>query len=159
MPRNMAMRNGNWKICLLFQSSFKLSLTGDAGLKKQFNIIKDLFAKATEIIVGTDAGREGELIFRYIYQVSGCNKPFKRLWISSQTDQAIRDGFNKLKAGTDYDNLYFAARSRSEADWLVGINATRALPFQPGQNRCYPWPGANTGTCHDLFPLSGAYQF
>jgi DNA topoisomerase-3 len=106
---------------------FKLSLTTDEGLRKQFNIIKNLFLKATEIIVGTDAGREGELIFRYIYQLSLCSKPFKRLWISSQTDQAIREGFNKLRAGTDYDNLYFAARSRSEADWLVGINATRAL--------------------------------
>jgi DNA topoisomerase III len=111
----------------IIPESFKLAITANEGLRKQFNIIKDLFAQATEIIVGTDAGREGELIFRYIYQVSGCNKPFKRLWISSQTDQAIRDGFNKLKAGTDYDNLYFAARSRSEADWLVGINATRAL--------------------------------
>jgi DNA topoisomerase-3 len=118
-----------WKLddLPIIPESFKLSLTGDAGLKKQFAIIKELFAKATEIIVGTDAGREGELIFRYIYQVSGCKTPFKRLWISSQTDQAIRDGFNKLKSGTDYDNLYFAARSRSEADWLVGINATRAL--------------------------------
>jgi DNA topoisomerase-3 len=90
-------------------------------------VIKDLFRKADEIIVGTDAGREGELIFRYIYQVSGCNKPFQRLWISSQTDAAIREGFRNLKPGTEYDNLYFAARSRSEADWLVGINATRAL--------------------------------
>jgi DNA topoisomerase-3 len=118
-----------WKLedLPIIPEQFKLSLTGDAGLKKQFNVIKELLASATEIIVGTDAGREGELIFRYIYQASGCNKPFKRLWISSQTDQAIRDGFNKLKAGTDYDNLYFAARSRSEADWLVGINATRAL--------------------------------
>ncbi|QHT66250.1 DNA topoisomerase III [Rhodocytophaga rosea] len=118
-----------WKLedLPIIPDSFKLTITGDEGLKKQFNVIKGLFANATEIIVGTDAGREGELIFRYIYQVSGCTKPFKRLWISSQTDQAIRDGFNKLKSGTDYDNLYFAARSRSEADWLVGINATRAL--------------------------------
>lgn len=106
---------------------FQLAVTGDEGLRKQFNVIKDLFARAEEIIVGTDAGREGELIFRYIYQVSGCDKPFKRLWISSQTDQAIREGFRNLRPGTEYDNLYFAARSRSEADWLVGINATRAL--------------------------------
>jgi DNA topoisomerase-3 len=106
---------------------FQLAVTGDEGLRKQFNVIKDLFAKAEEIIVGTDAGREGELIFRYIYQVSGCDKPFKRLWISSQTDAAIREGFRNLRPGTEYDNLYFAARSRSEADWLVGINATRAL--------------------------------
>ncbi len=106
---------------------FQLALTGDDGLRKQFNVIKDLFARAEEIIVGTDAGREGELIFRYIYQVSGCDKPFRRLWISSQTDAAIREGFRNLRPGTEYDNLYFAARSRSEADWLVGINATRAL--------------------------------
>jgi DNA topoisomerase III len=111
----------------MLPSPFQYRVSADAGIRKQFNIIKGLFSDASEILVATDAGREGELIFRYIYYLSGCNKPFKRLWISSQTDQAIRDGFNNLKPGTQYDNLYYAARGRSEADWLVGMNATRSL--------------------------------
>ena len=85
-----------------------------------------------EIICATDAGREGELIFRYIYALAGCSKPVKRLWISSLTDSAIRDGFAKLKPGSSFDNLYNAARCRSEADWLVGLNATRAFTVQHG---------------------------
>ena len=77
--------------------------------------------------VATDAGREGELIFRYIYQYLDCRKPFDRLWISSLTDKAIREGLSNLKPGSHYDNLYHSAKARSEADWLVGINASRAL--------------------------------
>ncbi len=97
------------------------------GVKRQLKIIKDLFEKANEIIVATDAGREGELIFRYIYGYLGCKTPFSRLWISSLTDNAIREGFKNLKRGSNYDNLYLAGKARSEADWLVGVNATRAL--------------------------------
>lgn len=120
---------GKWRLedLPIIPDAFKLQVNGNAGAKKQFQIIKDLFKKATEIIVGTDAGREGELIFRYIYQMTGCKASFQRLWISSQTDKAILDGFKNLKPGSHYDNLAAAARSRSEADWLVGINATRAL--------------------------------
>ncbi|MDR1643214.1 MAG: DNA topoisomerase 3, partial [Clostridiales bacterium] len=81
----------------------------------------------SDIICATDSGREGELIFRYIYDLTKCTKPFKRLWISSMTDAAITDGFSKLKNGSDYDALYQSAKCRSEADWLVGINATRAF--------------------------------
>ena len=80
-----------------------------------------------EIIIATDAGREGELVARWIIEKARVNKPIKRLWISSQTDKAIRDGFNNLKPGKDYENLYKSAVSRSEADWLVGLNVTRAL--------------------------------
>ena len=80
-----------------------------------------------QIIIATDAGREGELVARWILDRSGCHKPIKRLWISSVTDKAIREGFAHLKEGRQYDPLYHAARSRAEADWLVGINATRAL--------------------------------
>ena len=94
---------------------------------KQLKIIRSCFEKSDQIIVATDAGREGELIFRYIYGYLGCQKPFQRLWISSLTDKAIRDGFEKLKAGREYDALYLAGKARSEADWLVGINASRAL--------------------------------
>lgn len=94
---------------------------------KQLKAIRHCFTKAERIIVATDAGREGELIFRYIYSYLGCTKPFDRLWISSLTDKAIREGLASLKAGSDYDNLYHSAKARSEADWLVGINASRAL--------------------------------
>ena len=82
------------------------------------------------LICATDSGREGELIFRYIYELSGCTKPFKRLWISSMTAQAIKEGFDNLKEGSEYDNLYHSAKCRSEADWLVGINASRAFTIK-----------------------------
>ena len=99
----------------------------DSAALKQLKVIRSCFDKADRIIVATDAGREGELIFRYIYQHLGCRKPFDRLWISSLTDKAIREGLSNLKPGSHYDNLYHSAKARSEADWLVGINASRAL--------------------------------
>ena len=99
----------------------------DPTALKQLKVIHSCFDKADRIIVATDAGREGELIFRYIYQHLGCRKPFDRLWISSLTDKAIREGLSNLKPGSSYDNLYHSAKARSEADWLVGINASRAL--------------------------------
>ena len=99
----------------------------DPSALKQLKVIRSCFDKADRIIVATDAGREGELIFRYIYQHFGCRKPFDRLWISSLTDKAIREGLSNLKPGSHYDNLYYSAKARSEADWLVGINASRAL--------------------------------
>ena len=99
----------------------------DPAALKQLKVIRSCFDKADRIIVATDAGREGELIFRYIYQYLNCKKPFDRLWISSLTDKAIREGLSNLKPGSSYDNLYYSAKARSEADWLVGINASRAL--------------------------------
>ena len=99
----------------------------DPAALKQLKVIRSCFDKADRIIVATDAGREGELIFRYIYQHFVCKKPFDRLWISSLTDKAIREGLSNLKPGSHYDNLYYSAKARSEADWLVGINASRAL--------------------------------
>lgn len=95
--------------------------------KKQFSILKDLMKRddVTELIEATDAGREGELIFRLVYEKAGCKKPFRRLWISSMEDEAIRDGFANLRDSVDYDSLYEAAVCRSQADWLVGINGTR----------------------------------
>ena len=99
----------------------------DPAALKQLKVIRSCFDKADRIIVATDAGREGELIFRYIYHYLGCRKPFDRLWISSLTDKAIREGLSNLKPGSHYDNLYHSAKARSEADWLVGINASRAL--------------------------------
>ena len=105
----------------------------DSGVLKQIDIIRRLFEESERIIVATDAGREGELIFRYLYQYIDCHTPFTRLWISSLTDKAIREGLNNLRNGADYDNLYLAARARSEADWLVGINGTQALSLAAGR--------------------------
>ena len=99
----------------------------DPAALKQLKVIRSCFDKADRIIVATDAGREGELIFRYIYSYLNCHKPFDRLWISSLTDKAIREGLANLKTGSHYDNLYHSVKARSEADWLVGINASRAL--------------------------------
>ena len=105
----------------------------DAGVLAQIKIIGKLFDSSERIIVATDAGREGELIFRYLYAYLGCRKPFDRLWISSLTDTAIREGLQNLRDGKEYDNLYHAAKARSEADWLVGINGTQALTIAAGR--------------------------
>lgn len=105
----------------------------DAGVLAQIKIIGKLFDSSERIIVATDAGREGELIFRYLYTYLGCRKPFDRLWISSLTDTAIREGLQNLRDGKEYDNLYHAAKARSEADWLVGINGTQALTIAAGR--------------------------
>ena len=104
----------------------------DPSAVAQLKVIEKLFKAAESIIVATDAGREGELIFRFIYEYLGIAKPFERLWISSLTDKAIREGLSNLKSGAEYDNLYYAARARSEADWLVGINATQAVSIAAG---------------------------
>ncbi len=108
------------------------SYTADTGALKQLKIIEQLFNRSNSIIVATDAGREGELIFRYIYEYLKCNKPFERLWISSLTEKAIKQGFDNLKDGKEFDGLYQAAQGRSRADWLVGINATQALSIAAG---------------------------
>lgn len=104
----------------------------DPGVLKQLEVIRRLFEDAGKIIVATDAGREGELIFRYIYEYLECKKPFFRLWVSSLTDTAIRAAMQDLKPGEDYNNLYYAARSRSESDWLIGLNASQALTLAAG---------------------------
>lgn len=105
----------------------------DSGVVAQIKIIGGLFRESDGIIVATDAGREGELIFRYLYEYIGCATPFDRLWISSLTDKAIREGLENLKCGAEYDNLYYAAKARSEADWLVGMNGTRAITVAAGR--------------------------
>ncbi|OJX87365.1 MAG: DNA topoisomerase III [Paludibacter sp. 47-17] len=104
----------------------------DPGVMKQLKIIKELFDKCDRIVVATDAGREGELIFRYIFDYLKCTKPFDRLWISSLTDSAIRKGLESLCPGSEYDNLYLSAKARSQADWVVGINASQALSITAG---------------------------
>ena len=105
----------------------------DPGVVRQLGVIRELFDRCESIIVATDAGREGELIFRYVYNYLGCTKPFARLWISSLTNKAIREGLQNLREGSLYDNLYLSAKARSEADWLVGINSSQALSLAAGQ--------------------------
>ena len=105
----------------------------DAAAVKQIKVITKLWNDSEGIIVATDCAREGELIFRYLYAYIGCTLPFQRLWISSLTDAAIRKGLKELKDGHEYDNLYLAAKARSEADWLVGINGTQALSVAAGR--------------------------
>ena len=118
-----------------FQLIIRKNLKGDEelSLNEQIYSIKNLFEHSEYIIVATDAGREGELIFRYVYQYLNCHTPFKRLWISSLTDKAIKEGLDNLRDGHEYDNLFLAAKARSEADWLVGINATQALTIAAGK--------------------------
>ncbi|MBQ6384280.1 MAG: DNA topoisomerase III [Clostridia bacterium] len=103
-----------------------------SATKKQFSIVKKLIndKETDSLICATDAGREGELIFRYIYEKAGCKKPFSRLWISSMTDEAITEGFRSIRPGSDYEGLYASAQCRSQADWLVGMNASRAFTLK-----------------------------
>lgn len=111
----------------MLPKDWKLVVIKQTG--RQFHAVKEqIFRKdVSDIIIATDAGREGELVARWILEKAGNKKPLKRLWISSVTDKAIRDGFAHLKPGKDYYNLYRAAVARAESDWVVGINATRAL--------------------------------
>ncbi|MCL2665339.1 MAG: DNA topoisomerase 3 [Defluviitaleaceae bacterium] len=113
----------------------EMKIKASIKTRKQFNLIKKLMnsADTESIVCATDSGREGELIFRYVYKLAGCKKKFARLWITSMTDAAIREGFLKLKDGSAYDSLYVSARCRAEADWLVGINATRAYTVKHGE--------------------------
>ncbi|NLZ49916.1 MAG: DNA topoisomerase III, partial [Clostridiales bacterium] len=118
-----------WKLedLPMLPSPLKLVVIKQSG--KQFNIVKEQMNRkdVASIVIATDAGREGELVARWIIEKAHVKKPLKRLWISSVTDKAIREGFNKLKDGREYENLYHSAVARAEADWIVGINATRAL--------------------------------
>ena len=109
---------------------FGIKVSDDKGIQKQFNTIKDLIAKATEVINCGDAGQEGELIQRWVYQKAGCKVPVKRLWISSLTEDAIREGFQKLKDQSEYQRLYEAGMMRAIGDWLLGMNATRAYTLR-----------------------------
>ena len=119
---------GRWSLETLPMVPEKWKLRTGKSTRDQYHIVKTLLnAAATgEIICATDAGREGEHIFRLIYQHSGCKKPFRRLWISSRTDRAIRQGLQDLQPGSAFDHLGQAARARAQADWLVGLNLTRA---------------------------------
>lgn len=126
-PESYEERYAKWRKedLPILPHSWKYQVT--AATKKQFSVLKKLMLRpdVESLVCATDAGREGELIFRLVYHQCGCKKPFERLWISSMEDTAIREGFANLKPGTEYDALYEAALCRERADWIVGINATR----------------------------------
>ena len=120
-----AYRHWSYGTLPIIPSKWKYAVKKDT--KAQFNVLKSLMndADVEEVICATDAGREGELIFRLVYEQAGCSKPVRRLWISSMEESAIREGFDSLRPGSDYDNLYHSALCRQRADWLVGMNGTR----------------------------------
>ncbi|MFM7723871.1 MAG: toprim domain-containing protein, partial [Bacteroidota bacterium] len=105
--------------------SFGIKVISNDGVKKQFQVIKQLVASCEEVINCGDAGQEGELIQRWVLLKASCKKPVKRLWISSLTDEAIKEGFSKLKNASEFDNLFAAGNSRAIGDWILGINGTR----------------------------------
>ncbi len=112
---------------------FGIRLKADKGIEKQFHCIETLIKQSDELINCGDAGQEGELIQRWVYQKAGCKIPTKRLWISSLTDESIREGFKNLRPANDFDNLYLAGLSRAVGDWILGINATRLYTLKYGQ--------------------------
>lgn len=129
MPKSYGYENWDLSQLPIIPKPFKLEVTPDPGIRKQFKVIKELFSVSDQIIVATDAGREGELIFRYIYQIAKPSNSVevKRLWISDLTEKTIKKGLQDLKPISHYDNLYYSGKARSEADWLVGINFTQAF--------------------------------
>ena len=133
-PEEIDARYKRWRAEDLPILPQRMELKVISKTRAQFKTVKALIndRETDRLICATDSGREGELIFRYIYEMAGCKKPFDRLWISSMTDEAIRDGFAHLKPGAQYDALYLSAKCRSEADWLVGMNASRAFTLRYG---------------------------
>lgn len=128
-PESYDSKYARWELDVLPIIPKTMKIEVIKQTRKQYNVVKSLMLRndVREIVIATDAGREGELVARWIIEKADVKKPLKRLWISSVTDKAIKDGFNKLKDGRLYENLYASAVARSEADWIVGINATRAL--------------------------------
>ena len=132
--------NPNWKYWKLedlpiIPAQFGIKIKGDKGVEKQFQTIKNLVSKATEIINCGDAGQEGELIQRWVLLKAQCKVPIKRLWISSLTEEAIKAGFSKLKDSKDFDNLFAAGNSRAVGDWMLGINGTRLYTKKYGKDK------------------------
>ena len=134
-PEEYDLKFKRWNIRDLPILPRKFKYAVNSHTKKQYDTVKNLMLddRVDELICATDAGREGQLIFGYVYINAECNKPVKRLWISSMTDEAISEGFNNLKDNKEYFSLYQSARARSEADWLVGINATRFFTVKYNQ--------------------------
>src|SRR3954464_11204272 len=130
-----AYREWNLNMLPILPQKFGIKVKNDKGIEKQFNIISTLFEHAEEVINCGDAGQEGELIQRWIFSKANCKKPLKRLWISSLTEEAIREGFKNLKEGKAYESLYYAGYSRAAADWLLGMNATRLFTIKYGNGK------------------------
>jgi DNA topoisomerase IA len=132
--------NPNWKYWKLedlpiIPAQFGIKLRGDDGAKKQFHVIERLVSQATEVINCGDAGQEGELIQRWVLLKAKCKVPVKRLWISSLTEEAIKDGFKKLRPGSDFDRLFAAGNARAVGDWVLGINGTRLFTRKYGRDK------------------------
>ena len=134
----------------ILPESWRFTIAKDK--RDQFDVLRTLLRRedVTEVVNACDAGREGELIFRTVYCLAGCQKPMKRLWISSMEDSAIRDGFAHLRPGADYDGLHQAALCRAKADWLVGINATRLFSV------LYTAPSTLAASCPRRWPSSSS---
>ncbi len=128
-PESYGERYKTWSLETLPMLPEKMQLNVIKETSKQFHIVQSLLRRAdvSDVIIATDSGREGELVARWILVKAGCRKPLRRLWISSQTEKAVREGFARLRPGREYENLYHSAQARAEADWLVGLNITRAL--------------------------------
>ena len=124
-----------WRLEDLPMLPEKMKLVTIKQTSKQYRIVSALMKRPDidKLVIATDAGREGELVARWIMMKAHCKLPAYRLWISSQTDRAIKEGFQNLKSAKEYDNLYYSAQARAEADWLVGLNTTRAL-----KQLCFP---------------------
>ncbi len=135
-PADYSPRWKTWALSLLpmIPAKFGIKLIDQPSIKKQFETIKQLVGQCDEVINCGDAGQEGELIQRWVLQKAGCNKPIKRLWVSSLTDEAVREGFANLRPGSDFDNLYTAGLCRAIGDWVLGLNATRLYSLKYGQN-------------------------
>lgn len=136
-PADYTDRWNRWSLSALpmIPPRFGIKLIDDEGIKKQFHVIETLIAQCDEVINCGDAGQEGELIQRWVYQKAQCKKPVKRLWISSLTDESIREGFKQLKPAEDFNNLYYAGLSRAIGDWMLGMNATRLYTLKYAQSR------------------------
>ena len=134
-PQEYTEQWKGWNLSTLpmIPARFSIKVSGDEGVHKQFNVIKSLIEQADEVINCGDAGQEGELIQRWVYQQAGCKCPVKRLWVSSLTEEAIREGFQCLKSQDEYQHLYEAGMMRAIGDWLLGMNATRAYTIRYAQ--------------------------
>ena len=128
-PEHYGEQYKKWDLSTLPMLPDKMELVVIKETSKQYKVVKDLLKRKDidELVIATDAGREGELVARWIIEKAGFHKPIKRLWISSQTDKAIKEGFAHLHPAKEYERLYQAAVCRAEADWVVGLNVTRAL--------------------------------